>query len=91
MARIALAVALCALVATALPSPGSFAAIGLGIAAFGIGWLGYRRPGAPGSGRLACAAAMTVGTMGCLLGMLRVALVLAAIDHLDRALGAVSG
>jgi hypothetical protein len=87
MAHIALCVALCALLATALPSPGLFVAIGLGIAAIGTGWLGYRRSGAPGSGRLAGAAAITVGAMGCLLGMLRVVLALAAIDRLDHLFG----
>jgi hypothetical protein len=86
MARIALLVAAGAVVAAALPSPGLFLAIGLGIAAIGTGWLAFRRPG-PGFARLAGAAAVTVGGLGCVLGMLRVALALAAIDHLDRLLG----
>jgi hypothetical protein len=86
MARIALLVAAGAVVAAALPSPGLFVAIGLGIAAIGTGWLAFRRPG-PGFARLAGAAAVTVGALGCVLGMLRVALALAAIDHLDRLLG----
>jgi hypothetical protein len=86
MARIALLVASGAVVAAALPSPGLFVAIGLGIAAIGTGWLAFRRPG-PGFARLAGAAAVTVGALGCVLGMLRVALALAAIDHLDRLLG----
>jgi hypothetical protein len=64
-----------------------FLAIGLGIAAIGTGWLGYRRPGDPGFTRLAGAAAITVGAVGCLLGTLRVVLALAAIDHLERMLG----
>jgi hypothetical protein len=87
MVRIALIAAAGALACAALPSPGLFAAIGLGIAAIGTGWVGYRRPAAPGFARLAGAAAVTVGAMGCLLGVLRVALALAAIDHLDRMLG----
>ena len=87
MVRIALIAAAGAVACAALPSPGLFAAIGLGIAAIGTGWLGYRRSGAPGFARLAGAAAVTVGAMGCLLGVLRVALALAAIDHLDRMLG----
>jgi hypothetical protein len=87
MAHAALATALGALLAAALPSPGLFLAIGLGIAAIGTGWLGYRRAGAPGGTRLAGAAAITLGAMGGLLGTLRVALTLAAIDHLDRLLG----
>ncbi|HEX3758068.1 MAG TPA: hypothetical protein VHW23_05160 [Kofleriaceae bacterium] len=87
MVRIALIVAAAAVAAAALPSPGLFAAIGLGILAVGTGWLGYRRPGAPGFARLAGAAALTVGAVGCLLGSLRVVLALAALDHLDRLLG----
>jgi hypothetical protein len=87
MAHLALAAALSAVIAAALPSPGLFVAIGLGLAAIGTGWLGYRRPGDPGGTRLAGAAAITVGALGCLLGTLRVVLALAAIDHLDRMLG----
>jgi hypothetical protein len=86
MVRIALIAAAGAVVCAALPSPGLFAAIGLGIAAIGTGWLGYRQPGEPGFARLAGAAAVTVGAAGCLLGALRVALALAAIDRVDRLL-----
>ena len=86
MVRIALIAAAGAVACAALPSPGLFAAIGLGIAAIGTGWLGYRRPG-EGFARLAGAAAVTLGAMGCLLGVLRVALALAAIDRVDRLLG----
>jgi len=87
MAHLALAVALGAMIAAALPSPGLFLAIGMGIAAIGMGWLGYRRSGDPGFTRLAGAAAITVGAVGCSLGTLRVTLALAAIGHLDRMLG----
>jgi len=87
MVRIALVAAAGAVACAALPSPGLFAAIGLGIAAIGTGWLGYHRPGEPGFAPLAGAAAVTVGAVGCLLGALRVALALAAIDRVDRLLG----
>ena len=87
MARIALVLALGAVVAAALPSPGLFAALGLGIAAIGTGWLGYQRPGDPGSRRLLGAAAITAGAIGLVLGALRVALALAAIERIDRMLG----
>lgn len=87
MAALALVVALGALIAAALPSPGLFVAIGLGIAAAGLGWLGYRRVGDPGFRRLAGAAAITLGTMAGVLGAVRVVLVLAAIGHLDRLIG----
>jgi len=87
MVRLALLVAAAAVVGAALPSPGLFVALGAGIAAIGTGWLAYRRPGAPGFARLAGAAAITLGAMGCVLGALRVGLALAAIDHLDGLLG----
>jgi hypothetical protein len=87
MAHVALALALGAVIAAAVPSPGLFLAIGLGIAAIGAGWLGYGRSDSPGGTRLAGAAAITVGAIGGLLGTLRVVLALAAIDHLDRLLG----
>jgi hypothetical protein len=86
MARVALALAAGALIGAALPSPGLFAALGLGIAAVGGGWVGYRRPG-PGFVRLAGAAAVALGAIACLLGALRVTLALAALDHIDRMLG----
>lgn len=87
MSRVALGVGLCAVIVAGLPSPGLFVAIGLGIAAIGLGWVGYRRAGDPGFIRLAGAAAIALGTIGGLLGALRVALALSAIDHLDRMLG----
>lgn len=86
MARLALALAFGAMLAAGLPSPGLFLAIGLGIAAIGTGWLGYSRKSAPGSSRLASAAAMTVGMLGLLLGSVRVVMVLAAIDRIDSML-----
>jgi heme A synthase len=91
MVRIALIAAAGAVACAALPSPGLFAALGLGIAAIGTGWLGYRRAGEPGFARLAGAAAVTVGAVGCLLGALRVALALAAIDRVDHLLGGLLG
>jgi hypothetical protein len=87
MVRAALILALAALVAAVLPSPGLYVAIGLGIAAIGAGWLGYRQRSAPGASRLASAAAIALGTLGVALGGVRVIMVLAAIDRIDRMLG----
>jgi len=87
MPKLALAVAVAALIAAALPTPGLYGALGLGIAAIGCGWMGYARRDAPGSARLVAAAAITTGAVGVLLGALRVVLVVAAIDHIDRLLG----
>lgn len=87
MVRLALALAFGATLAAGLPSPGLYAAIGLGIAAIGCGSAGCSRRDAPGAARIAAAAAVTVGAIGLLLGAVRVAIVLAAIDRIDRLLG----
>ena len=87
MVRLALVLAFAATLAAGLPWPGLYLAIGLGVSAIGCGWLAYSRPGAPGSTRIAGAAAMTVGTIGFLLGTVRVVMVLAAISRIDRMLG----
>ena len=87
MQRIALVTGLGALVAAALPSPGLYVALGLGILAIGLGWIGYRQRTAPGAHRLAAAAAITVGAAAVLLGALRVILVVAAIDRLQGMVG----
>jgi len=87
MQRLALAFALGAVVAAALPSPGLFLALGLGIAAIGAGWVGYAQRAAPGFARLAAAAAITIGALGFALGAVRVILALAAIDHLHGMIG----
>lgn len=75
------------MVAAGLPSPGLFLALGLGLAAVGLGWLAFRRKDSPGRERLGGAAAMTVGVIGCLLGAARIAMALAALDHMSRLLG----
>jgi hypothetical protein len=87
MQRLALGLAIGAVIAALVPSPGLFVALGLGIAAIGTGWIGYRRRAAPGGARLLAAGAITVGAVGLLLGLVRVVLVLAAIDHVDRMVG----
>ena len=87
MARAALVLAFSAMLAAGLHSPGLYLAIGLGIAPLGTGYLGYSERTAPGSRRLAAAAAITVGTLGIVLGCLRVVMVLGAIDRIDRMLG----
>jgi hypothetical protein len=87
MSRLALTLAFGAMLAAGLPSPGLYLAIGLGIAAIGAGWLGYSQRTAPGSRRIAAAAAITVGALGVLLGSARVVMTLVAIDRIDRMLG----
>ena len=84
MQRLALALAVGALVAVGLPAPGQFVAIGLGIAAMGSGWVMFRRRTAAGGARLLGAAAVTVGGVGLVLGAVRVVITLAAIGHLEQ-------
>lgn len=84
MPRLALLLAFAGVLAAGLPTPGLYFAIGLGLAAVGYGWLGWKRRDIAGGARLAAAAAVTVGLIALVLGGLRVALVLAAIAHLDN-------
>jgi hypothetical protein len=86
MARIAVVVAFAAMVAAGMPSPGAFAALGLGMFAAGAGVIAFRRRDMPGATRLAAAAAVTLGTLGALLGGARLAIVALAIRHLERML-----
>jgi hypothetical protein len=87
MSRLALTLAFAAMVAAGLPAPGLYLALGLGIAAIGIGWLGFTQRTAPGGHRLASAAAITVGALGVLLGTARVVMTLVAIDRIESMLG----
>jgi hypothetical protein len=88
MGWIALVTAIAALVAALLPSPGMFLAMGLGIGALGLGWTGYRRREEPGPRRLAGAAGIALAVLALGLGGLRYGLTLAAVDRLERMLGA---
>ena len=87
MQRLSLVLALGAVVAAALPSPGLYLALGLGVGAIGTGWVGFRDRGAPGLRRIGGAAAITLGGIAVVLGALRVGLALAAIDHIDHLIG----
>ncbi|HEY1813051.1 MAG TPA: hypothetical protein VGG74_11960 [Kofleriaceae bacterium] len=86
MSRLALTLAFGGMLAAGLPSPGLYLALALGIAAIGTGLVAYRRRSSPGIARLGGAAAVAIGTLGCLLGAVRVAIVLAALGHIDRML-----
>jgi hypothetical protein len=87
MARIALVLAFGAMLAAGLPAPGLYVALGLGIAAIGTGIAAFGRRAAPGAFRITAAAAITVGTLGVLLGAARVAVALAAIDRIGHLIG----
>jgi len=83
---VALGFAIIAVVSVGVAAPGHLVAIGAGIAAIGLGRIAYRRRTAPGSARLGGAAAITVGTIGLVLGLIRVAIILAAIGHVESLL-----
>ncbi len=87
MQRIALMLAVTALVACALPAPGHVIALGLAIGAIGTGWVGYRQRAARGALRLVAAGAMTVGGAALALAVIRVAIILVAIEHLRGLIG----
>lgn len=86
MSRLALCLAFGAMVAAGLPSPGLYFAIGLGVGAIGVGRIAFRRRSTPGAARLAGATAIAIGVLGAVLGGVRVAIVLAALGHIDRML-----
>jgi len=85
--RLALTFAFGAMLGAGLPAPGLYAAIGLGLAAVGAGWVGYTQRKTSGASRILSAAALSVGALGFLLGTVRVVIALAAIDRIDRMLG----
>jgi hypothetical protein len=81
MQRSALVLAVAGIVAVTVRSPGPYVAIGLAIAAIGLGIVGYSRRAAPGALRLVAAGAISLGAIVFVLGAVRVVLTLAAIDH----------
>lgn len=85
---VALALAVAALVAGALPHPGMFVAIGLAIGAGGSGWVAWRRRGAGGASRLTAAVGMGVATIALGLAVTRYAVTLFAVARLARLVSA---
>ena len=83
MQRLAIVLALAAVLAAAWADPGQYLALGLGIGAIGTGWVAYARRALPGLSRLAGAAAIALGLLGVLLGGARIVLAIAALGHLD--------
>jgi hypothetical protein len=86
MQRLALVLAAFGIVAVMLRVPGPYVAIGLAITAIGTGIVGYQRRAAPGVLRLVAAGAITLGCIALVLGIVRVGLTLAAIDHVANML-----
>jgi hypothetical protein len=84
----ALALGAASLVSALLPSPGMFVAMGLGIVGVAAGWSAFRQHRARGGRRLLGAAALAIAALGLALASARYALTLAAVDRLERMLGA---
>jgi hypothetical protein len=80
MGRLSLVVALAAACAVAIPSHGKYLAIGLGMMALAIGAVAWRAR----RSALAGAGGMAVGLAAVAVGGTKVALTLAAIDHLGH-------
>ena len=84
---LALSFAVAAVIAAGVAAPGQLLAIGFGIAGIGLGRIAYQRRTATGGARLGGAAAITVGAIGMTLGIVRVAIILAAISHVENLIG----
>ena len=85
--RLALVLGASAIACALVPAPGLYLALGGGLGAIGLGMAEYPRRELPGRLRLGAAAAITLGTIGVLLGATRVVVALAAIRHADGMLG----
>ncbi len=83
MGWFALAIALAGALCVALPSPGLFFGMGLGIFAIGAGWVGYRRRDDPGATRLAGAGGIAMGLLALILSATKYGLTLAALRRLE--------
>ena len=87
MPTFALALAVIALCACALPGLALFVAMGTGLGAVGLGWLAFRRRGAPGPRRLVGVTAVAIGGLALALAAVRYAVTLVALDRLVAMLG----
>lgn len=85
--RLPLALAIVALVAAGLATPGQLVALGGGIAAIGSGRMVFHRRDLTGGRRLAGALAIALGALAATLGIVRIALTLLAIGRLEHMFG----
>lgn len=80
MGPVSLVLSALAAVALVVPEVGKYVALGLGIAAVGVGLVAFRRPRM----RLWGAAGVTVGLCVCLLAATQIGLTLMVLDRLRR-------
>jgi hypothetical protein len=83
----AIVCAVVALVACGLSGAGMFVAMGAGLAAVGLGMIGFGRRRAPGPSRLLAATAIALGGLALVLAIGRYAVTLLALRQLVGALG----
>lgn len=87
MSALALAAGILSALAIALPMPGPYLGVGLGLFAVASGLLAFRRSrGQRAAVRLTAATAVALGLVGGVLGGARVAMVLAALARLEQLL-----
>jgi hypothetical protein len=84
---LALALAVVGVAAVALPGPGMYGSMALGILGVGVGLVGYRRRVDPGPARLAGAGGMAMGLIALTLGLTRYGLTLVALRKLEVWIG----
>ncbi len=87
MGAFALAAAVIALTASALPYPGMFVAMAAGILAVGTGTLAWQRRHAPGAVRLTGAAGIGLASLALVVAVARYVLTLAAVARLTALVG----
>lgn len=78
----ALVCAVVALAACSLPGLGLFVAMGTGLAAVGLGWIGFRRRRAAGPTRLLAVTALALGGLALTLAAVRYTVTLVALSQL---------
>jgi hypothetical protein len=84
MGAMSVACAVLALVALAIPGPGKYVAVGLGLFAMACGVVGWRRVGRTAASRLAGASGVALGVVAFLLGGAEVVLTILALDRFSH-------
>jgi hypothetical protein len=75
-----------AVASVAWPQHGKYVAVGLGLFAAALGFVGYRRERGRARGQLLSATGVALGTTALLLGGAKVGLTLAAVERLEKLL-----
>lgn len=87
MGWLALVLAVAGGVCAALPAPGLYVGLGLGIFALAVGVMGYRRRQDSGGARLAAAGGIAIGGAALALCVARYAVIVAALRKLEGLFG----